>query len=124
MRSYVNHQAMGDLFRPLEHYSNPLQRATHLKNLLDELGEHATKHAQRLCYDLKKENWSIGAIADELGVSGRMVRRLITGYSAQNNVLNPLYKNAGMPVEIDITHLVGRAAADRQESAETTHPTV
>lgn len=123
MQSYVNHQAMGDLYRPLEHYPNPLTRAAYLKNLLDELAIHTTKHAQKVCYDLKKEGWSIGAIADELGVSGRMAKRLITAYSAQNKVLNPLYKNAGIPVEIDITHLVSRESARRQRSEETTHPT-
>lgn len=124
MRSYVNHQAMRDLFVPLEHEPVALHRATYLKRLLDELAEHTLTGAQEVCYALKTEGWSTGAIADELGVSERMVKRLIGGYSKRNGVRNPLKRMDGFANEIDITTLVNRAVAHHQQSEQTTHPTV
>lgn len=124
MRSYVNHQAMGDLFRPLEHTPEALHRAVYIKNLLDELATHTLTHAQKACYDLKKEGWTTGAIASEMGVSERMVKRLIARYSRTRGVRNPLEKFSGFDNEIDITLLVNRAVESPQRSEETTHPTV
>lgn len=123
MFTYVNHQAMGDLFRPLEHQPNPMIRATQIKGLVAELSKHVTEHSARTCYELKKQDWSIGAIADELGVSQHMVRRLIRQHADETGVRNPLKRMTGMPVEIDITTLVNKEAARRQASEETSHPT-
>jgi DNA-binding NarL/FixJ family response regulator len=115
---------MSDLFLPLEHEPIALHRATYLKRLLDELAEHTLKGAQEVCYALKLEGWTTGAISDELGVSERMVKRLISGYAGKNGVRNPLKRMDGFATEIDITTLVNRAAAHHQESEQTTHPTV
>lgn len=123
MLAYVNHQAMGDLFRPLEHESNPVLRVQQLTSLMDEMAEHLHTHLTKTCYDLKVQGWSTGAISDEVGVSERMVKRLITAHSQEKKVRNPLLAMRGCDVEVDITQLVNRAVAARQKPEDTTHPT-
>lgn len=124
MRSYVNHQAMSDLFVPMEHEPVTLHRAAYLRRLLDELAEHTLTHTRKVCYDLKAEGWTTGAIADEIGISERMVKRSISAYSKNAGVRNPLQRMGGFATEIDITTLVNRATARHQQSEQTSHPTV
>jgi len=124
MHAYVNQQAMGDLFRILEHERNAVQKAMLLKTLITELAQQATLHAASVCFDLKKAGWSIGAISSELDISERAVRRLITHYSDKQNVHNPLQREERPPNIVDITSLVSREASDRRRSEQTSHPTI
>ena len=123
MFTYVNHQAMGDLFRPLEHERLPAQRAKSLQALMSELADHVYRITKQTCYDLKKEGWVTGQIADELGLSERMVKHLIKTHADDTGVRNPLVKHQMQLPTTDISHLVSRAAADRRRSTQTTHPT-
>ena len=123
MRAYVNHQAMGDLFRPIEHEPNPIQRAMSLKTLVNELASHVYDLAKATCYDLKASGWSTGQIADEIGLSERAVKRVISEYAEDKGIRNPLKQVYGFPKEIDVSYLVSRAAAVRRRSEETSHPT-
>ena len=123
MFTYVNQQAMGDLFRPLEHESNPVIKANQMKKLVDELAAHVYKHAAHTCYSLKEKGWSTGAISDEMQISERAVKRLIRFHSEKESLRNPLERMQGFGFEIDISHLVSRAAAIRRRSEETIHPT-
>ena len=123
MFTYVNHQAMGDLFRPLEHEANPIQRAIGLKALVTELADHVYTTAKATCFDLKVEGWAAGQIADEIGLSERAVKRLIKAHAEDTGVRNPLLHNETTMQEVDISHLVSRSAALRRRSEETTHPT-
>lgn len=123
MFTYVNHQAMGDLFRPLEHDNNPTQRAKSLQALMSEISDHVYRITKKTCFDLKKQGWVTGQIADELGLSERMVKALIKTHAEDTGVRNPLVKHQIQLPTTDISHLVSRVAADRRRSTQTTHPT-
>lgn len=123
MFTYVNHQAMHDLFRPLEVEPNPIQRVSQIDTLYSEIAAKLEAQVSRTAYELKtRENWSTGQISEAMNISERMVKRFITDYAADNGKHNPLKRRQPAGQVIDITRLVNRRAAAHQQSADTTHP--
>ena len=53
MLAYVNHQAMNDLFRPLEVEPNPIQRVSQIDTLYSEIAAKLEAQVSRTAYELK-----------------------------------------------------------------------
>ena len=74
MYYYVNHQAINDLFAPVEMEKNPLGRAEVLLNVSDEFTNRLLKEYEQTAWELKhKLQWNTGQISDLLNISERKV---------------------------------------------------
>ena len=109
MWSYVNHQAMNEIFVPLEVETDPAVRATLIDSIESEFASRILKEYERTCYQLKIKGWSTGQIADELGVSERKVKTFIRLHAERIGEHNPLARREPATNVIDITHLVQRS---------------
>lgn len=113
MHTYVNHQAMREVFEPSQIESSPVLRADMLRKIMEEFSSLAVNGYSRTAFELKKQEWSVGQISELLGVSGRKVKRMISDYASDAKELNPLLKHKTLEY-IDISHLVAKAkAADK-----------
>lgn len=131
MYYYVNHQAMSEVFAPLEAEQDPHVRAATLLKIQDQFAELLIEQVEKTCWELKhRHQWNTGQIADTLGMSERKVKMFIRWYSGRTGEWNPLDRPTPGEV-IDISHLVRRKnhphaeqpTHDASESAETSHPT-
>lgn len=131
MYSYVNHQAMSEVFAPVEVETNPQSRADSLVKIYEDFADHFLNSISKTCWELKhREQWNTGQIAETLKISDRRVKALIRHYVQQTGEWNPLDRPKPAEV-IDISHLVRRRTRPHAEPpthsaeapAETGHPT-
>lgn len=122
MYSYVNHQAMSEVFASVEAETNPQARAESLTKIYEDFANHLFDALCKTCWELKhRQQWNTGQIADTLQISERRVKSLIRYYVQQTGEWNPL--DRPHPVEvIDISHLV-RKRATAQSHQNSTEPT-
>jgi hypothetical protein len=109
MSHYVNHQAMREVFAPLEAQDNPQERAAQIEKVEAEFCISILEQYERTSYELKMLGWSTGQIADLLDMSERKVKNFIRCYSERTGSRNPLERHVTENV-IDISHLVARRA--------------
>lgn len=123
MYSYVNHQAMREVFAPVEAEIDPQVRADLMHNIQGEFADLLIEQVERTCWELKhRKQWNTGQIADTLDISERKVKMFIRWYSERTGEWNPLDRpNAGEV--IDISHLVKKRANQptHQDSTAPTH---
>tara|TARA_R110000868_G_scaffold410293_1_gene697898 strand:+ start:1549 stop:1914 length:366 start_codon:yes stop_codon:yes gene_type:complete len=113
MHTYVNHQAMREVFEPSQAETNPMVRAVILRKVMDEFSSLVVYGYSRTAFELKKDEWSVGQISELLNISGRKVKRMISDHASIINEPNPLLKNKTLGY-IDISHIVAKAkAADK-----------
>lgn len=113
MHYYVNHQAINDLFAPVEMEKNPLGRAEVLLNVSDEFTNRLLKEYEQTAWELKhKLQWNTGQISDLLNISERKVKMLIRWYSERTGEWNPLAKPRAQNV-VDISEFVRQRASDK-----------
>ena len=113
MHTYVNHQAMREVFEPSQIESSPMMRADMLRKIMDEFSSLAVDGYSRTAFELKRQEWSVGQISELLCLSGRKVKRMISDHASITNQSNPLLKNKTLGY-IDISHIVAKAkAADK-----------
>ena len=106
MYSYVNHQAMSEVFAPVEVETNPQARADSLVKIYEDFADHFLDSISKTCWELKhREQWNTGQIAETLKISDRRVKALIRHYVQQTGEWNPLDRPKPAEV-IDISHLV------------------
>lgn len=119
MYSYVNHQAMSEVFAPVEAELNPQSRANMLEQIQNDFLNHLFDALTKTCWELKhREQWNTGQISETLNISERQVKSFITYYARQTGEWNPLERPRPAEV-IDISHLVRRKY--RQAVAQPTH---
>lgn len=119
MYSYVNHQAMNDVFAPVVAEHNPISRADMLEKIQDDFTQRLFDTLTKTCWELKhREQWNTGQISDTLNISERQVKAFIRYHAQQTGEWNPL--EIPRPAEvIDISHLVRRKY--RQAAEQPTH---
>lgn len=131
MYSYVNHQAMSEVFVPVQVETNPQVRAESLVKIYEDFADHFLNSISKTCWELKhREQWNTGQIAETLKISDRRVKALIRHYVQQTGEWNPLDRPKAAEV-IDISHLVRRRTRPHAEQpthnaeapAETSHLT-
>jgi hypothetical protein len=131
MYSYVNHQAMSEVFAPVEVETNPHVRGESLVRIYEDFADHFIDALSKTCWELKhREQWNTGQIAETLKVSERRVKFLIRHYVQQTGEWNPLDRPKAAEV-IDISHLVRKRTRphatppthNAEAPAETSHPT-
>ena len=106
MYHYVNHQAMREVFAPIEAETDPHIRANLMEKIHDEFANLLVEQVERTCWELKhRKQWNTGQIADTLGISERKVKMFIRWYSERTGEWNPLVRPKAAEV-IDISHLV------------------
>jgi hypothetical protein len=108
MYYYVNHQAMNEVFKPIEVETDPQVRIELIDTIESEFANRITMEYERTCYELKQKNWSTGQIAEALSISERKVKMLIRWYSERTGEWNPLQRRPLVNV-IDISHLVAKS---------------
>jgi len=109
MWSYVNHQAMNEVFMPLEIEIDANVRAELIKTIETEFATRILKEYERTCFELKKRGWNTGQIAEALNVSERKIKSFIRSHAQRSGEPNPLERYRPEGNVIDITHLVRRA---------------
>jgi len=109
MWSYVNHQAMNEIFMPLEAETDPQVRATLIESIETEFATRILREYERTSFDLKKKRWTTGQIAEFMGVSERKIKQFIYLHSERSGESNPLRRETPEGKVIDITHLVRRS---------------
>jgi hypothetical protein len=109
MWSYVNHQAMNEIFMPLEAETDPIVRSNLIESIETEFGTRILKEYEKTAFELKKSGWSTGQIAESMGISERKVKKFIALYAERKGELNPLIRHQPDGVVIDITHLIQRS---------------
>lgn len=115
MYSYVNHQAMSEVFAPVQVETNPHVRGESLVRIYEDFADHFIEVLSKTCWELKhREQWNTGQIADTLKVSERRVKFLIRHYVQQTGEWNPLDRPKAAEV-IDISHLVRRRTRPHAE---------
>lgn len=122
MAGYVNHQAMVEVFVPLEHQKDPTIRATLIHLIQDEYTQRLVEVIERTSYELKEAGWTVPQIADELSLTVAQTRRAITQYARRAGRMSPLRGRDNSNV-IDIRSLVRKADENRPAGEGTTHPT-
>lgn len=122
MYSYVNHQAMRDVFRPLEVETDPAVRGELILSIEVEYANSMIEQYERTCYELKDKGWNTGQIADALSMSERKVKTFISDYAKRTGEWNPLRRRVTGNV-IDISHLVRRAKKSGAGLASPPDPT-
>lgn len=123
MYYYVNHQAINDLFAPVDMETSPEGRAEVLLNVSDEFTNRLLKEYEQTAWELKhKTKWNTGQIADLLNISERKVKMLIRWYSERTGEWNPLARRRAQNV-VDISEFVRQRASgkSRPRSAEPSH---
>lgn len=105
MYSYVNHQAMSELFHSLEIETDPQARAEQLITIHDQFADKFLAQVEKTCWELKRRQWNIGQIADTLNISERKAKMFIRWYSERTGEWNPLDRPKAAEV-VDISHLV------------------
>lgn len=117
MLRYVNPQAVDELFAVVDAEHDPQGRADMLTRLQEDFINRMLHQYERTAYELKKQGWNTGQIADLLDFSERRIKRMIIDYSERTGAWNPLRRMRSTGA-IDISHLVMRQhnAADRQAS--------
>lgn len=119
MYSYVNHQAMSEVFAPVQVETNPHVRGESLVRIYEDFADHFIDALSKTCWELKhREQWNTGQIAETLKVSERRVKFLIRHYVQQTGEWNPLDRPKAAEV-IDISHLVRKQS--RPHAAQPTH---
>lgn len=129
MYSYVNHQAMSEVFAPVEAETNPQARAESLVTIQQDFVNHVFDALSKTCWELKhREKWNTGQIAETLKISDRKVKALIRHYTRQTGEWNPLDRPEVAEV-VDISPLVKRhrpqstqPSRDANEPPQTSHP--
>jgi len=117
MYLYVNHQAMREVFAPVEAELDPNRRAEIMQKIYDEFADLYLEHVEKTCWELKhKQGWNTGQIADTLNISERKAKMFIRWYSERTGEWNPLTRPHPGEV-IDISDLVKR---NRQDSTPPT----
>lgn len=115
MYSYVNHQAMSEVFAPVQVETNPQVRAESLVKIYEDFADHFLDSISKTCWELKhREQWNTGQIAETLKISDRRVKALIRHYVQQTGEWNPLDRPKAAEV-IDISHLVRRRTRPHAE---------
>lgn len=108
MHTYVNHQAMREVFDPSQSEANPMLRAVMLRKIMEEFSSLAVDGYSRTAFELKRQEWSVGQISELLNLSGRKVKRMISDHAKHSNSPNPLLKRKTLEY-IDISHIVAKA---------------
>jgi hypothetical protein len=109
MWSYVNHQAMSEIFLPLEVETDPAVRANLIESIETEFATRIIREYERTCFELKKNGWNTGQISEALAISERKVKLFIRNHAAHTGQWNPLARRSTDGSVIDITHLVQRS---------------
>lgn len=113
MHTYVNHQAMSEVFAPSQAETNPMLRAVILKKVMGEFSSLVVYGYSRTAFELKKDDWSVGQISELLDLSGRKVKKMISDHASSTGQPNPLVKHKTLNY-VDISHIVAKAkAADK-----------
>ncbi len=117
MYHYVNHQAMREVFAPVEVETDPAVRAEVMQKIYDEFADNYLEILEKTCWELKhKRGWNTGQIADTLNISERKAKMFIRWYAERTGEWNPLSRPHPGEV-IDISDLVKR---NRQDSTPST----
>jgi len=117
MYHYVNHQAMREVFAPVEAELDPAVRADLMQKIYDEFADLYLEQVEKTCWELKhKRAWNTGQISDTLNISERKAKMFIRWYSERTGEWNPLSRPQPGEV-IDISDLVKR---NRQDSTPPT----
>lgn len=122
MAGYVNHQAMVEVFSPLEQQRDPTIRATLIHLIQDEYTQRLVEMLERTAFELKENGWTVPQVADELSLTVAQTRRAILQYARRAGRISPL-RDKGMAQVIDIRSLVRKADENRPAGEGTTHPT-
>jgi hypothetical protein len=109
MWSYVNHQAMSEIFLPLEAETDPVVRANILESVETEFATRIIREYERTTFELKQKGWNTGQISEALGISERKVKLFIRSHADNTGQWNPLARRTTHGSVIDITHLVQRS---------------
>jgi DNA-directed RNA polymerase specialized sigma24 family protein len=112
MSTYVNRQAMREIFAPLEAQDDPRMRVDQIEKIEAEFCISILEQYERTAYELKTQGLSTGQIADLFDVSERKVKNFIRWYSERTGRRNPLERYSTENV-IDISHIVTRAKKNR-----------
>lgn len=123
MYSYVNHDAMRDVFVPVESEHDPLVRADLITTIVNDFAQRLVAQYERTVYDMKTRGMNTGQIADALQLSERKVKALMAAHSEHTGQWNPLRRHKATEF-VDISHLVQRAGTARQQSTGTSPATV
>ena len=107
MRSYVNQQAMSEVFFPIQDEDDPLVRIELIKRIENEFANLLIEQYQRTAFELKVAQWSTGQISELFNISERKIRLFIKWHSEHTGDWNPLRRRQATNV-IDISHLVSR----------------
>jgi FixJ family two-component response regulator len=110
MYYYVNHQAMGEVFKPIEVETDPRVRVELIRNIETEFANRIISEYERTCHQLKIAGWSTGQIAEAMDISERKVKTFIRWHSETSGEWNPLQRRQLANV-VDISHLVARKSA-------------
>jgi hypothetical protein len=108
MRSYVNQQAMSEVFLPVQTEVDPLDRLTLIQTVENEFANLIIEQYQRTAFELKTKGWSTGQISELFNISERKIKLFIRWHSEHTGEWNPLRRRTAVDV-IDISHLVSRA---------------
>jgi hypothetical protein len=114
MWSYVNHQAMNEIFVPLEVETDPRVRADLIDSIEREFANRIIREYERTCFELKKSGVNTGQISEALGISERKVKTFIRLHAERTGEWNPLSRYTTENV-IDITHLVQRSRRHEEQ---------
>ena len=109
MKTYVNQQAINEIYLPIESETDPQTRVAMITSLQPEFTTRHIEAIAKTCYELKYLRWSSGQIADEFSISERRVKRLITHHAKKVKSQNPLYKFAVIDA-MDISDLVQKGS--------------
>lgn len=108
MRSYVNQQAMSEVFSPVQAEIDALDRLKLIQTVENEFANLIIEQYQRTAFELKMQGWSTGQISELFNISERKIKLFIGWHSKHTGEWNPLRKRTAIDV-IDISHLVSRA---------------
>jgi DNA-directed RNA polymerase specialized sigma subunit len=89
----------------IEKERDPHDRSRLLQSFMSVASSRLTSSLQRLCFDLFKEGMTTSDIANEIGMSQRAVKRLISARATTIGVPNPLVAEL-VNDHIDIRSLV------------------
>jgi hypothetical protein len=113
MRGYVNHQAIGESFLPLELEDDPVRRSDLIGKITSEFTTRLADHLGRTAFELCAAGWTLSQTADELGQSVNVTRRLIADHARKTKKVSPL-RSQRVTEAVDISRLVRAEAVLRQ----------
>lgn len=123
MSRYVNRGVTDEIWAVADSEHDPAARIERLNSLMLELTTQSLDRYAASAFELKKDLWNVGQIAELMGLSERLVKRLISYYATSSGQWNPLKKMPRADA-IDISNIVMRhRIAEIVKEKETTPDT-